>query len=241
MDMSTADFMEIVLRINPETIIDKSRTLEYWLHDSPNLHKAVEYINQFHSYFHFEQSNLNLEAAKICAHLCYQEHERQYLEKAIFQDHINHEAIKKVAQLNGDFTHHTNNIPYSSYIKFESDYIKRFIGNFNPSEAILNLDHAIRSFDQGDVERAVNLIIKINEQWHRLLLLKAKISVHNKLYELALEQINEALRLIEHSHKSYHRTAAMVYKLRADEHYGNGKFDLAKNDLIKSKDLDPEL
>lgn len=239
--MATEGFIEEVLRINPAIIIDKSSTLDYWLKDVRDLNKAVEYINLFHSYFHFEQSNLCLEASKICAYLGYHDKEQQYLEKAIFQDHINYEALARVSFLKGDSVSYQPNIPYNSYIKFESVYLERFIGAFFPSERILKLDQAIQFFDQGDAEGAAQLVVEMNEGLHRLLLLQAKISACNNRYELALNKVTEALRLIEQSHKAYHRAAAYVYKLRADEYQGKGQFDLAKNDLIKSKDLDPTL
>lgn len=239
--MPTSNFIENVLRIDPNIILDKSRTLDYWLYDCCDSHKAIEYINQFHSYFHFEQSNLCLQAAKIFSSLGYKDKELEYLEKAIFQDHINYEAIGRFAGLNGDAIEYRDIIPYNSHIKLESDYLKRFIGEFILTQSISKLDRAILYYDERDVEKASDLIITIKEKGHRLLLLKAQIYTFNTLYELALEEILEAISLVEAAHKSYHRAAAHVYKLRAEKHMNEGYIELAQNDLIKSRDLDPEL
>ena len=240
--MKIIDFTGAILRIDSALVIDNSRTLEYWLLESKDLHRAVGVVNHFHSYFHFEQSNLCLHAAKICEMLQNEQMEIMYLEKAIFQDHLNHEALRRLAKFSSlEIENSLVSALYDSHIKYEADFLRHSVGNFLHCEKIVKLDGAISSYEEGDIMGALKLVDEMNEGSHRLLLLKANINIHLENYELALSQVDRALLLIEESHKQYHRVASIVYQLRAKEYEDRGLIELAKNDMIKARDLNPAL
>jgi hypothetical protein len=120
----------IILENNIHTIL-QNETLE-------NLNQAVSIVNKFHSYFHFEQSFAYLLAAYI-AHLKKDEHSRKdYLTKAIFQDHINEQALNfhDNASLSYIFSYNKN-------IRYEKDFLQFSIGKFTPSSEVELLDNAI--------------------------------------------------------------------------------------------------
>jgi len=240
--MSSIDFTKGVLRIDPELIIDKSKTLEYWFYDYKDLHQAVALVNRFHSYFHFEQSNLCLLAAKIAALLKNDQMELAYLEKAVFQDHLNYEALVRLAKFSEiELPIHAKSGSYNSHIKYEADFLKFSIGDFLDCHKIKKLDQAILLYEKGGISEALELADDIDQELHRLILLKASINMHHKCFELALSQIDYALQLVESSHQAYHQTAAKVYQVRAQEYENKGFIELAKNDLIKASDLDPTI
>jgi hypothetical protein len=80
-----------LLNIPNEVIINYNLDLDDG--DLNHLNNSVAIINKFHSYFHFEQSFLYLIAAYINYLMSNKQEQEYFLEKAIFQDHLNIQAL----------------------------------------------------------------------------------------------------------------------------------------------------
>jgi hypothetical protein len=192
-----------------------------------NLNQAVSILNKFHSYFHFEQSFAYLLAAYI-VHLKEDAHSTQeYLTKAIFQDHLNEQALNfyNNASLAYIFFYNKN-------IRYEKDFLTFAIGKFVLPKEVELLDNAIELSISSKI-----VDTEINYKSHRLDCMKTIIAIYNKELDLANIYVQNAINSIENSHKNYHQFASMVYLKRAEIFELEGQIDLAKNDRLKAKDL----
>jgi len=240
--MSHIDFTKLVLNIDDHLIADHKNTLEYSINIEKDLNKAIAIINKFHSYFHFEQSNIYLNAAKIYKFIGNQELELEFLEKAIFQDHINYEAIAEIAKFDRYLDQaHGENIKYNSFIKFERDFIDFSIEHSNFCDKIASLDRALKYFDQDKYKVAEELIVELEFKTHRYYLLKTGLLAAKNQISEAITFLNQAIEIIERAHLQYHLVAASTYKARGLRFLSLGDDQLAQNDFIKAKGLNPKI
>ena len=193
------------------------------------LHKAISIVNKFHSYFHFEQSFAYLLAAYIMYLKKDDASTKEYLTKAIFQDHINEQALNFYN--NASFAYI---VSYNKNIRYEKDFLHFAIGEFIPSAEVELLDNAIALSTS-----SIIVDTAINYKSHRLDFVKTIIAIYNKELEVANIFIQNAIDSIEIAHKNYHEFASETYLKRAEifDHYG--QVDLAKNDRVKAHDLSP--
>lgn len=199
--------------------------------DIVKLNRAIEIVNQFHSYFHFEQSYVYIICAYIFRELNDTNNASAYIDKAIFQDHTNEIALSFQKSKLEDI------LSYEKAIKFEDVFLDFAIGKHASNKSIQNLDSSMILALGGDYERAMNLSYNLNYKSHRLEILKSLIFVWQKEFSEALRNILAAAKMLENNHKDYHKYASNIYKMRAEIFQKLGKPELAHNDIIKSQDL----
>ena len=259
--MEEFNITKLALNISSMLIKDPKSTAEFWVNDSLDYNHAINIVNKFHSYFHFEQSNICLQAAKIFQSLGDRKSQEKYLIQAIFQDHINYEALSEIHKFPGYediYPKTSSSDKYNSHIHLESQYLKFAIGEFNHNIQIAKLDEAIILLEDGDVTCAKNVLKNIESycfsdkaidvlKWemvlslHRYFLLKAKICYAENDPKEALTNILKSLTMVEKSHKDYHHQAAIIYLKRSQYFKEQGEETLAKNDVIKALDLYPHI
>lgn len=225
-----------ILNIPEEIIRDNDNNINHILSSTNStelmkLNKAVEIVNKFHSYFHFEQSYAYLIVAYLYGTLSDNDNINLYLDKAIFQDHTNSIAL--------DFTgkEFQDVLDYDKAIKFEDVFLDFAVGLHDENREVQKLDSGMILALNGDFEEASNHSYNISYNSHRLLLLKSIIFGWQKEYNAALEYALKAAKMLEKSHKDYHQYASNIYRMRAAIFEELGKPDLAKNDIIKAQDL----
>jgi hypothetical protein len=196
------------------------------LHDGDldSLNNSILIINKFHSYFHFEQSFLYLIAAYINYLIGYEDAKKLYLEKAIFQDHNNIQALE-FEMLKDDLD---QLLVYNKHYKYERDFLSFALGDFNKTKDLILLDEFISSGEKNS---------ECNYQSHRLYFAKSmKYLLSNKL-DNALLEIYKSVKMLENSHQSYHKLASDIYAKRSDMFKSMGQVELAGNDMVKSRDF----
>lgn len=215
-----------------------------------NLNQAVSIVNKFHCYFHFEQSFAYL----LCAYIAYlkdDEHStKEYLTKAIFQDHINEKALAfnkmiPFVQIALEENVIIGNIiadlryllSYDKHIKYEKDFLKFAIGEFTTIKEIELLDSTLEYVFTFEMNEASKILENLEYKSHRLFFAQTLIAIYNENLDTADIFIQNAIDSIEASHKNYHQFASSVYLKRAEIFECNGQLDLAKNDRVKSRDL----
>ena len=181
---------------------------------------SIKNIEKFHSYFHFEQSYFHLIQAEYLLEGGNYILAKEQYEHAIFQDHLNIKAHKGLVNLL------ENSLQKDAAI----EYSKK-----------LGLDINLRSKEYGRPYKnfADYLIFATNSSpgFVRSLDLST-----NLFYEdFKKSDISNILKDISYKHKQYHKNAAIIYYNYYLILTSAGKFDLAKNALIKSKNLDPEI
>jgi hypothetical protein len=145
-----------------------------------------------------------------------------YLEKSIFQDHNNHQALE-FEQIKDDIN---QLFAYNKHYKYERDFLSFALGEFKQTNQLITLDNFISS-GKGESDY----------HSHRLYLAKSiKDLFCNKLDQSLLE-IYQAIKMMEISHQTYHQLASDIYAKRAHIFKLIGKVELADNDLVKSRDF----
>jgi tetratricopeptide (TPR) repeat protein len=240
--MRQINITQDALNIAPKIILNHKTTTEFWIYQNIDYCKAISIANKFHSYFHFEQSNAYLIAAKLYHHMGDYKNEQIFLEKAIFQDHINYEAIALMNKYSDEYKNiHIPNTIYKSYIKYETKFLEFAIVNYHPSPEIEKLDLAINLNDNHQFKKAKEIITSSPLDCHRYYLLFAKVFAQREEFENALKQVNLAINLLEKCHANYHQQSAEIYLLRANKFSQDNQYSLAKNDLLKARDLNPKI
>jgi hypothetical protein len=216
------DSLYKILNIDHDVIIDRKLDLYdknlYYLNDS------VLIINKFHGYFHFEQSFLYLICAYINWLMSNDKEKTLYLEKAIFQDHNNQQAL--------DFDNVNKDVKkifsYNKNYKYERDFLSFALGEFKYIPQLILLDNFLSSGDEdGDC----------NYQSHRLYFAKSMKYLFKKELDSSLAEIDKAIKMVENSHQSYHFLASDIYAKRSNIFKLMGRLELADNDLVKSHDF----
>ncbi len=183
---------------------------------------AIKNIEKFHSYFHFEQSFFHTQYAKYLFRQMEIEKAIDQYKLAIFQDHLNIEAHKGLIML----------LPENSVESLEAiEYAKRF--NIKISDNVLEeyqrpyLTYekyvAFATHSSGDFIKNLSL-------------------PKNRYYENVIpKKLDEVIASISFRHKQYHKNAAIIYLNYCYVLLGSKEEELAKNALIKSRNLDPEI
>ena len=243
--MENRDLYDI-LNIPKEIILEQNNDINYWLFGTsenkfyqeklPKINHAIAIINRFHSYFHFEQSFAYL----LCAYGYFLKNEAsfqvEYLTKAIFQDHINQQAIDFSELINGDLRNDLRLLfSYEKNLKLETEFLHFAIGRFKLLPDIEILDSEIREILTLNYPRAVSS----NYYSHRVLIIKYVEALFNEKLEGAIVNILKAVKMLETSHQQYHQLASNIYLKRAEIFTKLGEMELSKNDAIKASDLFP--
>jgi hypothetical protein len=232
-----------ILNIAPSVMSDNSNNVNYWLMQivaTNNYHINLAHINQiisiiekFHSYFHFEQSFVYTISA--CAHYAAKDFNStsELLAKALFQDPINTLALNLPNQMQ-------TVLLYDKNYRYEQSFLRFAIKEFVTSRQLEFLDQAISYVYLDRIRDAQILLEDFFYDSHRFWLIKAIISYYNYDFSSALQQIKHAARMLETSHQNYHQYAARIYALRAKIFNQLGQSQIAKNDLVKARNLCPK-
>jgi hypothetical protein len=210
------------LALTNENFSDSQYNIDYLsqkLHSNISLDKklliatrCVNLCERFHSYFHFEESFFHLLLAKNTNN---QELFIEELEAAIFQDPLNYEAkdlLNKKLPIDNprlDDHRYTSDIKEAKYSRYIEDY-KNFL-----------------LFAIGDT--SLITYSPTDSYWYNFEQYKIKPEV---------EVLRFIVNLISTNHKLYHTEAAKIYYNRYIVFDEMGSDILAKNDLMKSKNLD---
>ena len=236
-----------ILNIDQSLILSENNNANYYLSYSDmakddsiavtNISKAIEIIEKFHSYFHFEQSFCYLLLAY--AYYCKKDSSESaaYLEKSIFQDHYNIQALDFK---NNNHSTLENILLYDKHHKSETDFLNFAIGSHNSFAAIIDMDKAISSLYAYKAQEARKLLLNLFYDSHRFYIAQALLSLFYKEREDALIFLQKSANILEIKHQQYHQYASFIYKKRASIFVKLGLTELSANDLIKAKNLFPE-
>jgi hypothetical protein len=214
------------LSLRDENFVDTSYNIDYLsaklfekLDIEEKLSIATSAINlceKFHSYFHFEESYLHLLLAKRSG--CNSELYVSELEAAIFQDPLNYEARNLLEEILPGGDVRLSDHRYSGGRRLE-EYC-RYLPSYS---------HFLKFACSCDV---VLTQPQTDSYWHKL-----------ELYESCgeVELLQSAVERITASHKLYHSEAAKLYYNRYVLFNIKSCTILAKNDLVKAKNLDKTL
>jgi len=210
------------LSLTDENFSDQQYNIDYLaqkLHENINLEEKLSIANRcinlcekFHSYFHFEESYFRLLLAK---NLDNQELYIKELEAAIFQDPLNYEAKNLLLEILSSEDERLNDHRYIGHVKtdkYERDFedYSQFL-TFAIGESAMAHEPPKESY------------------WYNF-------SRYQERSELALLQ--STVDIISCNHKLYHGQAAKLYYNRSKIFSSMNCDILAKNDLIKAKNLD---
>jgi hypothetical protein len=247
---SSADNLYDILNISESIILDQTNNAHHWLslfdqtsdtaHALSYINNTVALINKFHSYFHFEQSF----AYNICAYIYHaigeKELKAKYLDKAIFQDHINDHAIR-FDELITDITSVDDHISllmsYDKNYRYEQDFLRFAIGNGHSDAQ--QIDEGLKALFEKDMVGSKKMLPDIDYKSHRLYLAKVILGILEGQYNDSLDLILITLNEMEAAHQRYHKFASDIYLKRAKIFASIGEAALAKNDRIKADDLFP--
>lgn len=229
--------------------INEARILSYYQninniadYDLKTLNDLIQYVNRFHSYFHFEQSF----AYSLCAFIYHRMNKPilvdEFISKALFQDHTNPIAL--------NFKNPTieHILSYDRHIMYEDDFLDFALGDHVLDELAEYLDYEILKLVKYFKEKPKKPLYKIkkkplpgmDEKWtHRLGILHSLNQIKEDNIANAIDYALMAARNLEDSHEAYHKYASDLYKRRAEAFKKICQWELAENDLLKSEDLFP--
>lgn len=170
---------------------------------------------KFHSYFHFEESYFHLLLAKELG--CKSELYVGELEAAIFQDPFNYEAKKLLAEILPEGDERLNDH------RFCGDLRDEIYDRYCPSyRHFLEFACCVMDYDEPPV----------GSYWHNF-----------NEYECSgdIKLLQSTVELVSMSHKLYHSEAAKLYYNRYVILNALGCDVLAKNDLLKARNLNPQV
>jgi hypothetical protein len=241
-----------ILGIPEDIILDKSHNINHWLYlvdqsscdeeELKSMNRVVALINKFHSYFHFEQSF----AYTICAYIYHLKSEvalrLEYLEKAIFQDHINRHAIDFKNLINDEHSidsHMQLLLSYGKNHPYEKEFLRFAIGEFAATAEVELMDEAIGHALSGKISEAKSIMNGLDYRSHRLGVCSSIVAIFERDLDSGLEVILKTLKAMENAHQNYHKLASLIYLKRSDIFGKLDQMDLAKNDRVKANDLFP--
>ncbi len=231
-----------ILNIPEKIILEPKNSLNHWLllaraseENLQHINEAIKIINKFHSYFHFEQSLLYVISTYIHHVIGDKNSVSIYLEKAIFQDHLNQQALNflDIMAFRDVKSDVAKLLHYGKNRQYESEFLSFAIGDFKKLESIEALDIAIKSVYEASAP------IELDYKSHRLLLANSMISLFLGDLDKSQESILAAIEMTEKAHKNYHQLASTIYKERAESFKLAGHIELSKNDMVKAYDLFP--
>jgi hypothetical protein len=166
---------------------------------------------------------------------------REYLTKAIFQDHINYQALEFENMITGNITRDLEYLlSYDKCFKYEKEFLSFAIGKFATIKEIALLDAAIDFVLYFEMKEAKKIIDDLDYKSHRIYLAKTLIAIYREEIDTGNIFIKNAIDSIETSHKNYHKFASSIYLKRAAIFEILDQIDLAKNDRVKANDLFPK-
>lgn len=205
-------------------------------HDNPaaaNLQPAMGALpcDAHHHYYHYQSSAQYLLLARACFALGRQDEAMEAIEKALFQDHFNEEALalkacegrQEVAQ------------SYDKHPMMDADFCAS-VGK-QQDDTGRRHDEAIALWQQGDAEGALTKLAE-NPTHSNSRFARARIYFAQQDYAKAYAELKEAVKLSHVRHDAYHRTASDAHVERARAFAANGRPELALNDYAKALDLD---
>ncbi len=192
----------------------------------------------WHHYYHYQSSAQYLWLAYTYDALGQQKEASTAIDKALFQDHFNAEALER--KKNG--TRHEGrgvNIPhYDKHPLLDGEFCLS-IGE-SPSQATLMHDEGIKALEQGEYTTAshyFNTAIAVDPQHSNSFFGLGKTAFVQQDYEKSREVFTEATRLSHLRHNAYHRLASNAHFERGKTFLAQGEMDLAINDFNKALDL----
>lgn len=177
--------------------------------------RCINLCEKFHSYFHFEESYFHLLLAK---HTDNQELYIKELEFAIFQDPLNYEAKNLLLE----------KLPIGD----EKLHDHRYTGDIKEQEYLRDIEDYSQFLLFAIGDGAIISQAPVDSYWYYFEQYKINYNIE------ILQSIVDAISL---NHKLYHTEAAKAYYNRHIILNQVGSDILAKNDLIKSKNLDLNL
>lgn len=201
--------------------------------------RVITIINKFHSYFHFEQSFANLLCAYIANIKGFHDLVETYLQKAIFQDHLNDIATKffdYLAILQPD--EHLKFIQnYNKHYVYEINFLHFAISNFTILSELKALDNGINCIYNHRAEYGISLLLSCGYKSHRTGINLAIGYLIKSDLDSAMDYASQTLSLLEANHLKFHKLAASFYLKRAILFDKLGRVDLAKNDRLHASNL----
>jgi len=181
---------------------------------------ATKIVEQFHSYFHFEQSFFhNLYAGYLVKQKQYDKATQEY-KAAIFQDHLNKNAhIGLIDLLDGE----------------DKEGTLKYAASFN-----LNLNERVAEYQRPYDNFSDYLTFATSSSRDYISSLSLAIPEVFGKYEEG-DNLEQIIKDVAIRHKLYHKNAAIIYYNYYLILLELSEDDLAKNALRKSKNLDPQV
>lgn len=187
-----------------------------------------------HHYYHYQSSTQYLFLARSCFALGLKEEAMNALQKALFQDHFNEEALAMKATGSAEGVART----YAKHPLTDAEFCTS-VGK-QPNDATTLHDAAVASWQSGDAPSAITKLkeaLSAFPEHANLLLTLGRILWEMQDYTQSRDVLKEAARLAHVSHDAYHRAASAQHLERARGFAAAGELDLAVNDFNKALDL----
>lgn len=205
---------------------------------------AAELCEKFHSYFHFEQSFLNLQLAEKLEQNGELVEAASYYDQAIFQDHLNKRAHLKLLNCYKLLDEPDKIIELQNYqrrfnIELEDDHhYKRPFATF--AEYIKFATNTTFSFETM-TETEWACILPYDYYQHKKIL-PNKVDnfwLSFLCYNITdeIKSLKRSIDLIKNAHDQYHQNSAKIYYNRSLIYTNLSMPELAKNDIIKANNL----
>lgn len=159
--------------------------------------------------------------------------QKTYLEKSLFQDHNNIQAIK-FDNLHGNLEADIQILcSYNKNYQYEQDFLSfALAGSFKKTQELMLLDNFLSSILSMKIQDCV-----CNYKSHRFNFAKSMKFLFCNKFDNALFEIDQAIKIVENSHLQYHQLASEIYAKRSSLFRSEGQKELADNDLVKSRDF----
>ena len=191
--------------------------------------------DHFHHFYHYQSSAQYLWLAETLRAPGRTEEMISAYDKAIFQDHMNDEAIEAKNNSARDRV-----VPvYDIHPASDAEFCKS-VGRA-AGEATKRHDEATAFFTAQNYAAALIAIdnaIAADAAHSNSYFLRGRIYFMQGEYEKARADLEESIRLAHLDHEAYHRFASEEHLARAKKFLGEEEYDLAITDCTKALDLD---
>jgi tetratricopeptide (TPR) repeat protein len=195
--------------------------------------------DHYHHHYHYQSSAQYIWLAETLLALGQKDDALNAYGKAVFQDHLNAEAItrKKAVECEGTTL---SLVPlYDTHPATDAEFCEA-VGKA-PTAATALHDEAAACFAARNHDGALTAIdraIAAEPRHINSYLLRGKIHFMQNEYEKAKADLQESVRLAHLDHEAYHRTASAEHLTRARKFCDEQQYDLAITDCTKALDLD---
>jgi Tfp pilus assembly protein PilF len=189
--------------------------------------------DHYHHYYHYQASAQYLWLAETLLALGHIEEAKTAYDKAIFQDHLNEEAIERKEDVASGSWHVARAPAYDKHPTFDAEFCAS-IGKETGKATELH-DKTIA--EPGNALAYLEQAIAIDPKHSNSYFARGRYWFAKQEYEKAREDFEEAVRVSHLHHEAYHRFASSEHLARAQKFLAGNECDLAITSCTKALDL----